>query len=129
MILSLSFQQEVLILLFIMVISNLIEFFLMKDYGLRAKMLAILFIDHIYVIIAWAFNINYTFFYIYFLRIHKILTITADLTLNILFMFTEVSFFIIPLLFPELKEIEDEVFQRNRDNRYGSYPNKRPQTS
>jgi hypothetical protein len=98
----------------------------MRDYGLRAKMLAILFIDHIYVIIIWAFNINYTFFYIYFLRIHKILAVTADLVLNVLFLLTEVSFFIIPLLFPELKEIEDEIFQRNRGNNHGSYSNKRP---
>ena len=124
---SASFQQEVLLLLFIMVISNLVEFFLMRDYGIRARMLAVLFIDHIYVIIAWAFNINYTFFYLYLVRVHRVVDMSADLVLNLLFLATEVSFFVIPWLFPELKEIEEEVFQRNRRKGNGSYTNQRPE--
>jgi hypothetical protein len=108
-----------------MTISNLIEFFLMRDYGLRARLSAVLFIDHIYVIVAWAFGINYIFFYLYFARIHKILAVSADLVLNVLFLATEVSFFLIPWLFPELKEIEEEVFQRNRRSGYGSHPDQR----
>jgi len=106
-------QQEVLILLFIMVISNLLEFFLMRDYGLRARLLAILFIDHIYVIVSWAFNINYSLFYVYFLRIDRAVDISADLVLNFLFVSTEVSFILVPFLFPEISQIEDEVFRRN----------------
>jgi len=96
-----------------MVISNLLEFVLMKEYGLRARLLSILFIDHIYVIIAWAFNINYTLFYVYFARIGRIVDVSADLVLNFLFISTEVSFIIIPLLFPELSEVESEIFRRN----------------
>jgi hypothetical protein len=96
----------------------------MKDYGLRARLLAVLFVDHIYVIVAWAFNINYTFFYLYFERIHRVVDVSADLVLNLLFLATEASFFLIPWLFPELKEIEEEVFQRNR-REYGSHPNER----
>ena len=110
---SVSFQQEVLFLLFGMVVSNLLEFFLMKEYGLRARLLSVLFIDHIYVIIAWAFNINYTLFYVYFARIGRIVDVSADLVLNFLFISTEVSFIIIPLLFPELSEVESEIFRRN----------------
>jgi hypothetical protein len=128
MLLSISFQQEVLVLLFVMVISNLIEFFLMRDYGLRARLLAVLFVDHIYVIVAWAFGINYTFFYLYFERIHRIVDVSADLVLNLLFLVTEASFIVIPWLFPELAEIEEAIFQRNRSG-YGSYSNKRPQAS
>ena len=108
-----SLRQEVLILLFVMVISNLLEFFLMKDYGLRARLLSVLFIDHIYVIIAWAFNINYTLFYVYFARIDRIVDVSADLVLNFLFISTEVSFILIPFLFPELSEVESEIFRRN----------------
>jgi hypothetical protein len=66
MALPISFQQEVLAFLFVMAISNLIEFILMRDYGLRARMLAVLFVDHIYVLIAWAFHIDYSLFYLYF---------------------------------------------------------------
>jgi hypothetical protein len=124
MILSISFKQEVLALLFIMTISNLIEFFLMRDYGLRARLLAVLFVDHIYVIVAWAFNINYTFFYLYFARIHRILAVSADLVLNLLFLATEASFFVIPWVFPELSQIENEIFQRNR-GKDGSHPYER----
>ena len=126
MLLSISFKQEVLLLLFVMVISNLLEFFLMKDYGLRARLLAVLFIDHIYVIIAWAYNINYTFFYLYFARIHRVVDVSADLVLNLLFLATEASFIVIPWLFPELEEIESEIFQRNRRG-HGTYSNQRPQ--
>ncbi len=108
-----SFQQEVLFLLFAMVLSNLYEFFLMKDYGLRARLLSVLFIDHIYVIIAWAFNINYTLFYVYFARIDRLVDVSADLVLNFLFISTEVSFILIPFLFPELSEVESEIFRRN----------------
>ena len=96
-----------------MVVSNLLEFFLMKDYGLRARLLSVLFIDHIYVIIAWAFNINYTLFYVYFARIDRIVDVSADLVLNFLFISTEVSFILIPFLFPELSEVESEIFRRN----------------
>ena len=110
---AVSIQQEVLLLLFVMVISNLLEFFLMKDYGLRARLLAVLFLDHIYVIVAWAFGINYTFFYIYFSRIGKAVDISADLVLNVLFILTEVAFIVLPFLFPEISEIEEEVFRRN----------------
>ncbi len=123
-----SFKQEVLLLLFVMVISNLLEFFLMKDYGLRARLLAVLFVDHIYVIVAWAFNINYTLFYIYFARIHKLVDVSADLVLNILFMATEAGFILIPWLFPELAGIEEEIFRKNRRN-HGTYPNERPKTT
>ena len=126
--LSISFKQEVLVLLFVMVLSNLLEFFLMRDYGLRARLLAILFVDHIYVIIAWAFNINYTLFYLYFARIHRIVDVSADLVLNLLFMATEASFIVIPWLFPELSEIEEAIFQRNR-REHGSRTNERPQAS
>lgn len=122
-----SFKQEVLLLLFVMVISNLLEFFLMKDYGLRARLLAVLFIDHIYVIVAWAFGINYTFFYLYFTRIQRVVDVSADLVLNILFMATEVGFILIPWLFPELASIEEEIFRKNRRREDGSYPYKRPQ--
>ena len=96
-----------------MVISNLLEFFLMKEYGLRARLLAVLFLDHIYVIIAWAFNINYSLFYVYFARIDRIVDVSADLVLNFLFIMTEVSFIILPFLFPEIAQVEDEVFRRN----------------
>jgi hypothetical protein len=96
-----------------MVISNLIEFFLMKDYGLRARLLAVLFVDHIYVIIAWALNINYTLFYIYFARIDRLLDVSADLVLNFLFISTEAGFVLIPYLFPELSNLEQGIFQRN----------------
>ena len=113
MLLSISFKQEVLALLFVMVLSNLIEFFLMRDYGLRARLLAVLFINHIYVIVAWAFGIDYTFFYLYFDRIGRIVDVSADLVLNFLFISTEVSFIIIPLLFPEIAEVESEIFRRN----------------
>jgi len=108
-----SFQQEILFLLFVMVISNLLEFFLMKDYGLRARLLAVLFVDHIYVIIAWALNINYTLFYLYFARIGKIVDVSADLVLNFLFISTEAGFVLIPYLFPELSEVEGEIFRKN----------------
>ena len=108
-----SLRQEVLILLFVMVVSNLLEFFLMKDYGLRARLLAVLFLDHIYVIVAWAFNINYTLFYVYFARIDRIVDVSADLILNFLFVSTEVSFILLPFLFPELSEVESEIFRRN----------------
>lgn len=108
-----SFQQEILFLLFVMVISNLIEFFLMRDYGLRARLLAVLFLDHIYVIIAWALNINYTLFYIYFARIDRLVAVSADLVLNFLFISTEAGFVLIPYLFPELSEVEEGIFQRN----------------
>ena len=96
-----------------MVVSNLLEFFLMKEYGLRARLLSVLFIDHIYVIIAWAFNINYTLFYVYFARIGRIVDVSADLVLNFLFISTEVSFILLPFLFPELSEVESEIFRRN----------------
>ena len=96
-----------------MVISNVLEFFLMREYGLRARLLAILFIDHIYVIVSWAFNVNYTFFYIYFARIDRIVDVSADLVLNFLFIMTEISFIILPFLFPELSEVESEIFRRN----------------
>jgi len=109
-----SFQQEILFLLFVMVLSNLFEFFLMRDYGLRARLLAILFVDHIYVIIAWALNINYTLFYIYFARIDRLVAVSADLVLNFLFISTEAGFILVPFLFPELSEVETKIFQRNR---------------
>jgi hypothetical protein len=96
-----------------MVLSNLYEFFLMRDYGLRARLLAVLFIDHIYVIVAWAFNINYTLFYIYFERINRIVDVSADLVLNLLFVSTEVSFILLPFLFPEIAKVESEIFRRN----------------
>jgi len=112
--LPISFQQEVLLLLFAMTISNLIEFFLMRDYGLRARLLAVLFIDHIYVIVAWAFGIDNTFFYLYFERIHRVVDVSADLVLNLLFLATEASFFVIPWVFPELSEIESEIFRKSR---------------
>jgi len=108
-----SFQQEILFLLFVMVLSNLLEFFLMRDYGLRARLLAVLFIDHIYVIIAWTLNINYTLFYLYFARIDRLLDISADLVLNFLFISTEAGFVLIPYLFPELSNLEQGIFQRN----------------
>jgi len=122
---SISFQQEVLALLFLMVISNLIEFFLMRDYGLRARLLAVLFIDHIYVIVAWAFGINYTFFYLYFARIQRVVDVSADLVLNLLFLVTEASFIVVPWLFPELASIESEIFRKNRREENGSHPNAR----
>ena len=121
MVFSLSFQQEVLALLFVMVISNLIEFALLRDYGLRARLLAVLFIDHIYVIVAWTFGINYTFFYLYFYRVGKVVPVTADLVLNVLFLSTEAGFIVVPWLFPELKEIEEEIFRRN-ERRNGPRP-------
>ena len=127
MLLSISFQQEVLALLFLMVISNLIEFFLMRDYGVRARLLAVLFVDHVYVIVAWAFGINYTFFYLYFARIQRVVDVSADLMLNLLFLATEASFIVVPWLFPELASIESEIFQRNRRREHGSYSNQRPQ--
>jgi len=96
-----------------MVLSNLLEFFLMRDYGLRARLLAVLFIDHIYVIIAWTLNINYTLFYLYFARIDRLLDISADLVLNFLFISTEAGFVLIPYLFPELSNLEQGIFQRN----------------
>ncbi len=123
-----SFKQEVLLLLFVMVISNLLEFFLMKEYGLRARLLAVLFVDHIYVIVAWAFGINYTFFYLYFARIDRVVDISADLVLNTLFLVTEATFFVIPWLFPELSEIESEIFRKNRRG-HGTYSNQRPKTT
>jgi len=110
---AVSIQQEVLLLLFMMVISNLLEFFLMREYGLRARLLAVLFLDHFYVIVAWAFNINYTFFYVYFMKIGKAVDISADLVLNVLFIMTEIAFIVLPFLFPELSEIEEEIFRRN----------------
>ena len=109
----LSLRQEVLILLFVMVISNLLEFFLMKEYGLRARLLAVLFLDHIYVIVSWAFNVNYTFFYIYFARIDRVVDVSADLVLNLLFIMSELGFIVLPFLFPELSEVESEIFRRN----------------
>ena len=111
---AVSIRQEVLLILLVMVISNLLEFFLMRDYGLRARLLAVLFLDHIYVIFAWAFNVNYTFFYIYFAKIGKAVDISADLVLNVLFILTEIAFIVLPLLFPEISEIESEIFRRNR---------------
>jgi len=108
-----SLRQEVLVLLFAMVISNILEFFLMKEYGLRARLLAILFVDHIYVIVSWAFNINYTLFYVYFLRIDRIVDVSADLVLNFLFIMSELGFIVLPFLFPELSEVESEIFRRN----------------
>jgi len=129
MLLSISFKQEVLALLLVMVLSNLIESFLMRDYGLRARLLAVLFIDHIYVIVAWAFGIDYTFFYLYFDRIHRVVDVSVDLVLNLLFLATEASFIVIPWLFPELEEIESEIFQRNRRSGYGSHSNERSQAS
>jgi len=110
---AVSIQQEVLLLLFVMVVSNLLEFFLMREYGLRARLLAVLFLDHFYVIVAWAFNINYTFFYVYFMKIGKAVDISADLVLNVLFILTEIAFIVLPFLFPELSEIEEEIFRRN----------------
>jgi len=110
---AVSIRQEVLLILLVMVISNLLEFFLMKDYGLRARLLAVLFLDHIYVIVAWAFDINYTFFYVYFMKIGKAVDISADLVLNVLFIMTEIAFIVLPVLFPELSEIEEEIFRRN----------------
>ena len=96
-----------------MVLSNLLEFFLMRDYGLRARLLAILFVDHIYVIVSWAFNINYTLFYVYFLRIDRAVDVSADLVLNFLFIMSELGFIVLPFLFPEIAQVEDEVFRRN----------------
>jgi hypothetical protein len=127
--LSISFQQEVLALLFVMVISNLIEFFLMREYGLRARMLAVLFIDHIYVLIAWAFHIDYSLFYLYFARVHRVVDVTADFVLNLLFISTEVGFIVIPYLFPELREIEETIFRKNEGSRNGPYPYRRFKTS
>jgi hypothetical protein len=125
--LSLSFQQEVLALLFVMVVSNLIEFFLMRDYGLRARMLAVLFVDHIYVLIAWAFHIDYSLFYLYFARVNRVVDVTADFVLNLLFISTEVGFVIVPYLFPELREIEETIFRRSESDRNGPHPYRRPQ--
>jgi hypothetical protein len=122
MVLSISFQQEVLVLLFVMVISNLIEFVLMRDYGLRARLLAVLFIDHIYVLIAWAFHIDYSLFYLYFARVDRTIDVTADFVLNLLFISSEVGFIIIPYLFPELREIEESIFRRNEGSRNGPRP-------
>jgi len=127
--LSLSFQQEVLLLLFVMVVSNLIEFVLMRDYGLRARLLAVLFIDHIYVLVAWAFRIDYSLFYLYFARVHKVVDVTADFVLNLLFISTEVGFILIPYLFPELREIEESVFRKNEGSRNGPHPYRRPETA
>ena len=120
MALSISFQQEVLALLFIMVISNLVEFVVMRDYGLRARLLAVLFIDHIYVLIAWAFRIDYSLFFLYFDRVNRIVDVTADFVLNLLFISTEVGFIVVPYLFPELREIEESIFRRNEGSRNGS---------
>lgn len=117
-----SLEQEVIILLFMMVISNLVEFILLRGYGLRARMLAVLFLDHLYVVVAWAFNIDYVLFLVYLERIQRVVPITADLVLNTLFIITELAFIVIPYLFPELKEIEEEIFQRNEGN---VYPKKR----
>jgi hypothetical protein len=127
MALLISFQQEVLAFLFVMAISNLVEFILMRDYGLRARMLAVLFIDHIYVLVAWAFHIDYSLFYLYFARVHKVVDVTADFVLNLLFMSTEAGFIIVPYLFPELREIEESVFRRNEGSRNGPRPYSRPQ--
>jgi len=127
--LSISLQQEVLLLLFVMVISNLVEFVLMRDYGLRARLLAVLFIDHIYVLVAWAFHIDYSLFYLYFARVHKVVDVTADFVLNLLFISTEVGFIVIPYLFPELREIEESVFRKNERGRNGPHPYRRPETA
>jgi len=118
---SLTLQQEVLGLLFFMVASNLVEFILMRDYGLRARLLAILFVDHIYVLVAWAFHIDYPLFYLYFARVHKVIEISADFVLNLLFIATEIGFIVIPYLFPELREIQETVFRRNEGNGSHSY--------
>jgi hypothetical protein len=107
-----------------MVISNLIEFFLMRDYGLRARLLAVLFVDHVYVIVAWAFGINYTFFYLYFARIQRVVDVSADLVLNLLFLATEASFIVVPWLFPEIAEVEEAIFQKSR-RKDGSHSNAR----
>jgi hypothetical protein len=115
-----SLQQEILVLLFFMVVSNLIEFFLMRDYGLRARLLAVLFVDHIYVLIAWAFRIDYSLFYIYFARVHRVVDVTADFILNMLFIMSELAFVIIPYLFPELAKAEESVFRRVDDGRMDS---------
>ena len=117
-----TFQQEVLALLFVMVISNLIEFALLRDYGLRARLLAVLFIDHIYVLIAWAFGVNYTFFYLYFARVGRVVPVSADLVLNVAFLSTELGFIVIPVLFPELNEVEEAIFRRNEGRRNGTRP-------
>lgn len=123
-----SFQQEVLALLFVMVISNLIEFALLRDYGLRARLLAVLFVDHIYVLVAWAFNINYTFFYLYFYRVDRVVPVSADLVLNIAFLSTELGFIVVPWLFPEIREVEEAIFRRSeRRKTNGPYPSERPQ--
>jgi hypothetical protein len=127
--LSISFQQEVLVLLFIMVISNLVEFVVMRDYGLRARLLAVLFVDHIYVLIAWAFRIDYSLFYLYFARVNRVVDVTADFVLNLLFVSTEVGFVLIPYLFPELREIEESIFRRSEGDRNGSHPYRRFKTA
>ncbi len=127
--LSISFQQEVLLLLFVMVVSNLVEFVLMRDYGLRARMLAVLFIDHIYVLVAWALHIDYSLFYLYFARVHSVVDVTADFVLNLLFISTEVGFIIVPYLFPELREIEEAVFRKSEGSRNGPHPYSGPQAA
>jgi uncharacterized transporter YbjL len=108
-----STQQEVLMLLFVMVVSNLVEFALMKGYGLRARLLAVLFIDHIYVLIAWAFHIDYSLFYLYFARVHREIGVTADFVLNSLFVLSEIGFVVVPYLFPELREAGESVFRKS----------------
>jgi uncharacterized transporter YbjL len=120
MALSISLQQEVLALLFVMVVSNLIEFVVMRDYGLRARMLAVLFVDHIYVLIAWAFRIDYSLFYLYFVRVNRVIDVTADFVLNLLFISTEVGFIIVPYLFPELAKAEESVFRKIDDGQMDS---------
>lgn len=96
-----------------MVVSNLVEFFLLRDYGLRARLLAVLFLDHVYVVVAWAFNIDYDLFTLYLTRVQRYVTISADLVLNSLFILTELAFIVLPYLFPEIREIEEDIFHRN----------------
>jgi hypothetical protein len=115
-----SLQQEVLVLLFFMVVSNLIEFFLMRDYGLRARLLAVLFVDHIYVLVAWAFHIDYSLFYLYFVRVRRAVDISADFVLNLLFVLSEIGFIVIPYLFPELRKAEESVFRKIDGGQMGS---------
>jgi hypothetical protein len=107
-------QELALLLLLAMVVSNLAEFYFMRDYGLRARILAVLFVDHLYVMVAWAFGIDRPLFYVYFARANRVVEVGADFLLNVMFIVTELAFVVAPALFPELREVQEEIFRRYR---------------
>jgi hypothetical protein len=107
-------QELALLLLLAMVTSNLAEFYFMRDYGLRARILAVLFVDHLYVVAAWAFGIDRPLFYVYFARADRAVEVSADFLLNAMFILTELAFVVVPALFPELREVQEEIFRRYR---------------